>query len=435
MSRRSALSLSIFFLIIIISMLIVFFARGYRVNLETKDVKSTGMLVATSFPDGASVFVDGKLKTATNNTINLNPGSYHVKITKESYIPWEKQLNIQGEIVTKTDAQLFPSTPELRPLTSTGVIDPKLSSDGSKISFFVKNSSSSGTLSKDGIWILNITDRTLPINPDSKQITVNSPLLDWSTSTLYWSPDSKEILSVFYQVDKNNKQTQNISQAFVLSTDQMNTTPINITNSISETLTAWQDEKQLKEKRVIDSLPIELQNIASSSATNIILSPDENKVLYTATKEAVIPEIITPPLLGTDSQPETRTIKPGNTYVFDIKEDKNFEVFKATPQSPSPKPLKSPIPSSTPTLSDAITSATSKKPSAFWLATSRHLAFIEDNTIYIMEYDATNKQALYGGPFEDSYLFPHMSGSKLIILTNYNKSFGSTPNLYAINLK
>lgn len=421
MSRRSLTSVFVFISIIIASVLIIFFARGYRVNLGTKDLKSTGLLVATSFPDGASVYVDGKLKTATNNTINLSPGEYNVKITKEGYIPWEKKLKVQGEIVTKTDAQLFPSTPDLRPLTSLGVIDPTLSPDGNKIAYFVKNSETPANISKDGIWILNIAERVLPLNPQSLQITRSNNSLNWSESKLYWSPDSKEIIAVFPK------------EYFLLSTEEFNTTPKNITNSINTTLGAWKEEKQLKEKRIIESLPLDFQNIASTSATNISLSPDETKIMYIAAKEAAIPEIIKPPLLGTNSQAETRNIKPGNTYVYDIKEDKNFEVFKAKPET-TPKPVK-PTPSPKTKSATPSPEVTNGKPLTFWLASSRHLVFVENNTVYAMEYDSANKQAIYGGPFENSYLFPHQSGSKLIILTNYNKTSGSTPNLYAINLK
>lgn len=441
MSRRSLTSLSVFVIIIITSILIVSLARGYRINLETKDLKSTGLLVATSYPNGASVFIDGKLKTATDNTINLNPGSYKVKIAKEGYIPWEKELKIQGEIVTKTEAELFPSTPELRPLTSLGVIDPKLSPDGSKIAFFINNTENSKPPSKDGIWILNISERNLPFNPQSLQITRSGPSLDWSESTLYWSPSSKELLSVFYQIVKD-KKTEVVSQAFLLSVDQINLTPQNVTNSLDTILASWEEDKLLKEKRNLESLPLEFQDIASASAVNIAISPDGNKVLYTATKDTTVPEIITPPLLGTNSQPEERNIKTGNIYVYDIKEDKNFLVYSKKPEStpkpaktPSPAPKSKTLPSPTPTFAEKITLVSNGKTPLTWLATSRHLVYIENNAVNIMEYDSTNVTTVYGGPFEDSYLFPHLSGSKLIILTNYNKTSGSTPNLYAINLK
>lgn len=434
MTKRSFISAIIFVLILLASGLIVFFSRGYRINLQSKSLKSTGLLVATSFPDGASVFIDGKLTTATNNTINLNPGFYQVKISKEGYIPWEKKLKIQGEIVTKTDAQLFPGNPELRPLTSLGVIDPTLSPDGTKIVFFVSNNDNSTPLSKDGIWILNITDHTLPINPQLVQIAKSTLALDWSTAKLYWSPDSKEIIAAFY-----SKET--LTKVYLLSADQLNQTPQVITATLETLLNSWQEEKQLKEKRIIESLPLGFQEIASTSAKKIALSPDETKVLYTASKDTEIPQIITPPLLGTNSQEETRKLKVGNTYVYDIKEDKNFEVFKNPPQ-PSQKPIKPTptaknkiAPSPTPNIEEKLRDITNDKPSSFWLASSRHLVFIENSTIYVIEYDGTNKQALYGGPFEDSYLFPHADGSKLIILTNYNKSRGTTPNLYAINLK
>ncbi len=70
----------------------ILYATGYRIELEGKGsgnlkfIEGTGLLVATSMPDGARVLVNNKLTTATNNTINLPPGEYDVKIEKDSYL-------------------------------------------------------------------------------------------------------------------------------------------------------------------------------------------------------------------------------------------------------------------------------------------------------------------------------------------------------------
>src|SRR3989344_5322587 len=80
----------------------IFYARGYRLSPENGKtfVAGTGLLVATSTPDGAKVLVNGKLLTATNNTINLPPGSYNVKIAKDGYFPWKKEIIVEKEIVS-----------------------------------------------------------------------------------------------------------------------------------------------------------------------------------------------------------------------------------------------------------------------------------------------------------------------------------------------
>ena len=83
------------------------------------NLSGTGLLVATSAPDGAQVFVNGHLTTATDNTINLAPGTYDVKIVKEGYLSWEKTLVIKNEVVTKADALLFPTAPKLESITNS----------------------------------------------------------------------------------------------------------------------------------------------------------------------------------------------------------------------------------------------------------------------------------------------------------------------------
>jgi len=42
------------------------YARGYRFNPKTTTIEPRGILVANSDPNGASIYIDGELKTATN---------------------------------------------------------------------------------------------------------------------------------------------------------------------------------------------------------------------------------------------------------------------------------------------------------------------------------------------------------------------------------
>src|SRR5574337_328549 len=79
--------------------IVVFFGKGYRFGLDSNGpvISGTGLLVATSTPNGAEVIINGHLTTATDNTINLAPGEYDVKIFKDGYFPWEKKIEIQNE--------------------------------------------------------------------------------------------------------------------------------------------------------------------------------------------------------------------------------------------------------------------------------------------------------------------------------------------------
>ncbi|MBI5465025.1 PEGA domain-containing protein, partial [Candidatus Gottesmanbacteria bacterium] len=87
-----------FFPILIIAILafatvvVIAFGRGYRPDFSKKTISPTGLLVATSDPDGAQIWLDGNLKSATNTTLTLPPGWYTVKLLKEGFHPWEKKM-------------------------------------------------------------------------------------------------------------------------------------------------------------------------------------------------------------------------------------------------------------------------------------------------------------------------------------------------------
>ena len=151
--------------------------------------------------------------------------------------------------------------------------------------------------------------------------------------------------------------------------------------------------------------------MATSSARVIALSPDETKILYEATAAATIPQVIDPPLIGTNPTNENRTVIPGNVYVYDSKEDKNFLLL-----------TKKEVPSGAPSF-------------IHWFPTSRHILLTLPGKIDVMEYDRTNWVTIYAGPFDKSFIAPWSNGSRIVILTNLNPGVSSLPNLYTVNLR
>src|SRR3989339_1043694 len=120
--------------------LVIQLAKGYRPSRQGV-VKGTGLLAANSFPNGAQVFLNGKLTTATDNTLNMEPGEYEIEIKKDGYASWKKLMHIEKELVTQTNATLFPIAPSLTPLTLTGSMNISPSPDGQKIAFYVASAS------------------------------------------------------------------------------------------------------------------------------------------------------------------------------------------------------------------------------------------------------------------------------------------------------
>src|SRR3972149_126878 len=91
---------------------VIMWAKGYRPT-TTGFNRGTGLLAADSFPKGAEVFINGKLTTATDDTLNMEPGEYFIEIKKDGFHTWSKTVQVQEELVVQTNATLFPTVPSL----------------------------------------------------------------------------------------------------------------------------------------------------------------------------------------------------------------------------------------------------------------------------------------------------------------------------------
>lgn len=149
---------------------------------------------------------------------------------------------------------------------------------------------------------------------------------------------------------------------------------------------AKEEEKILNSK--IKSLPEKFAEILTNYAENITFSPDETKVLYTAKNDFDIPNEIIKPMPGASTQNQERNIRKGRTYVYDIKEDRNFLISDENPNLQIGK---------------YIPKINKVEQKIVWFPSSRHLILAKEGKIIIMDYDGTNQQEVYSG----SYVFPN----------------------------
>jgi len=373
------------FLITIISLVIIgaaaavaiFFAKGYTVSTKDKRIIGTGIVTITSEPDAASVFVDGHLTTATNATISSLPAkTYTIKLTKEGFIPWEKSVTVKEGLVNDLKVTLFPSAPTIYPLTFTGVTNPVLSPDGSKLTFIVPATTTGGNPNKKaGVWVWTQT-RNQPIafarSAEPHQIA-GSVTADFSKANLRWSPDSKQVLAT---VDKNN---------YLLDADRLNQDPRDIAAVLTATVKSWEEDVKLKDSaRITNIKDLSIQRLASSAAI-LKWSPDETKFIYGEGKEKETDE----------SQIKFK--------VYDIENKIQYDIPSARAH--------------------------------IWLPNSKHVILVEKDQISVTDFDGTNKAVIYGGSFNDSFVFPWPDSSRLVIISSFPTPTASEPNLYGINLK
>lgn len=400
MRKQLIFSILIFSFLAISTILVVIYGKGYRFNLKGNSaiLSGTGLLVATSSPDGAQVLINGHLTTATDNTINLAPGSYEIKIVKEGYFSWEKNITIKKEVVSKADALLLPKAPKLESITNIGILNPIIDPSGTKIAYLVASQSAI----KNGIYILDMTSKPI-LTLQSASTQIANDIQDYfSASTIQWSPDSKELLVT---------TGESIKTTYLLETNGLNQNPKDVTETIASVNANWDKLKTEKQKALMDSLPKKLKNVVIENFNILEWSSDETKILYEASKSAEISLIINPPLIGTNSTAQVRKIKKGEIYVYDIKEDRNYKILDSIPKKDDNSPL-----------------------SLMWYPDSKHLIYVNNKRINIMEYDATNQTTVYAGPFVNGYVFPWPDATKLVILTDLGNP-SITPNLYTIGLK
>jgi hypothetical protein len=386
----------IFFIITLIvvgtfGVLASYYARGYKLNLKTFKFQPNGILVLKSEPDGASVYINGELKTATNASISLPPGTYDVEVRKEGFSSWNKRLVIEKEIVTQAVISLFKNIPSLSPVNSTDTVNPVMSEDGSKIVF------NSG---KDGLWALETFSFPLGFGGGAKRIADG----DMTGAVYSFSPDARQIMLTvsngIFLIDTGSFTAQNQR--------------VNIASKKKEILAGWDSEKAQKNRNLISNLPPEISDILSRKSVNFVFSPDSNMILYTASISAVIPERLIRPLPGASTQKQERGVQIGRTYIYDIKEDRNFLI------SDQPVTINN--------IDDPSYGAIR------WMSTSKHLLLAQNGQIVVMDYDGTNRQVIYSGSYSAPSAFPYTNTTKLLILTNLGAATSSA-NLYTLTVK
>lgn len=93
----------IFILIFFISVtFIILYASGYKYNWSKKILERTGVFFLKSYPKDATVYLNNvKQKKETPTLVNrLLPNYYQVKVTKNGYLDWQKNLPIFPQSTT-----------------------------------------------------------------------------------------------------------------------------------------------------------------------------------------------------------------------------------------------------------------------------------------------------------------------------------------------
>lgn len=382
---------------------VIAFGRGYRWSIRERSLTSTGILAVSSNPKAAKIYINGELRDVTDANLILSPGTYQVEIKKDGYTSWNKTIKLKGELVYSLDAQLFPLNPSLSPQTNLGIVKTVPVDQTEKVIIFSDNDDPL----KDGIYLFETTKRPLSLLPPLKLIILKKDLpftdLDFTKTDVYLSPDYKEAIFDFETDTKDNR-------AYILSLEKENNNLFEVTESKDTLLTAWEEETKEEVLKILETFPKDFVKIASDSFNIKSFSPDKTKVLYQSKINLVLPLVITPPLIAANQTTEIRNLSKNNFYVYDKKEDKNFII------------------------KNIQISKTNNENLVQWHPDSKHLVYIDEKKISVVDYDNNNKQTLYSGPFEKPFFIITTDGN-ITVSTNLNPETNLLPDLYLVGVR
>lgn len=395
--NRVAVSFAIIAFLLIAGVVAIFWARGFKPDFKDGRIERTGLIVATSIPTGAQVYLDDRLTSATNTNIAfLDPKTYKVKIEKDGYTTWQKDIEVKADLATEIKAALFPLAPEIKPLTTSGAASPSLSPDGTKIVYGV-------TGQRGGLYLLTMSDRPLPFRQDNHQLAKNKPDLDYTKAVFLWSPDSTQIIARFA-----GESGQTIANLLV-DAQKSDQEPRDITGSLNATLATWQEEITTRAQTQAVTVPDEIK-AATAEAQEVtsdkLQVTSQNSNLSLSTSNLALNYYPSGLVFSPDEEKILYQDKNGRHQIYDLKLKKTFTLTN---------------------LPDLLAIS--------WYPDSAHLVVAQKDLISIIETDGNNKMNVYSGKFENNFVFAHPSGTRLIILTTLTQTEGTPTNLYSINLR
>lgn len=108
------------------SPIVLSYSLGYSIDFRAFNIYKTGIVYIRSQPSGAGIYINGRiLPDLTPARIeNLKPGTYRVEVRREGFYPWQKDLVVRPNMVTKADdIILFRIAQDLKKVGSYEVIN------------------------------------------------------------------------------------------------------------------------------------------------------------------------------------------------------------------------------------------------------------------------------------------------------------------------
>ena len=159
--------------------IILSYSLGYHIDFHRLIIYKTGILSLKSAPSGASIYINGKLypDVTPARIEELRPGTYSIEVKREGLFPWQKELAVRPNMVTRAEnILLFPTLQATEKVSDRETDNFFIPDDRSQVYYMTKSglykSNIDGTnpkkLSSYSKWPSDIMGKKL--SPDGKKI-------------------------------------------------------------------------------------------------------------------------------------------------------------------------------------------------------------------------------------------------------------------------
>jgi hypothetical protein len=159
--------------------IVLSYSLGYKIDYREFKIYKTGIISIRSNPSGAVVHINGRIfqDLTPARLEDLKPGKYNIEVRKEGYNPWNKELVVRPNMVTKAeDIVLFPLSKDI-----TKIVNKDFSG------FAISGNNYLYCMTSSGFYRSNL---------DGTNLVRMSPFGDWpgDIKGIIFSPDGEKLI-------------------------------------------------------------------------------------------------------------------------------------------------------------------------------------------------------------------------------------------------